>query len=220
MGSYEPEKHHRRSIRLRGYDYTQPGAYFVTICAQGGECLFGEMVGGELVLSEYGHIVQQSWNDLPNHYPHVELDAWVIMPNHVHGIIVLVPDANVVGADHAIVGAGRGIGAGLRPAPTSPACTGPAPTRGRKLTHHGLPEIVRALKSFSARRINQLRTTPGVPVWQRNYYEHIIRSERALQAIRQYILDNPFRWHLDRYNPAAAGQDPQAKALWQLLRQL
>jgi len=82
-----------------------------------------------------------------------------------------------------------------------------------------LPEIVRALKSFSARRINQLRNKPGVPVWQRNYYEHVIRSEPDLRATRRYILENPARWHLDRYNPAATGRDPQAKTLWQVLRE-
>ena len=190
MPGYDPNRHHRRSIRLKGYDYTQTGAYFVTICAYQWECLFGDVRDGEMVLSEYGRIVQETWDDLPNHYPHVELDAWVVMPNHVHGIIVLAPDVDVVGAGP--------VGAGLRPAPTAGK---PSPRR------HDLPEIVRALKSFSARRINQLRHSPGVPVWQRNYYEHVIRTERALQAIRQYILDNPIRWHLDRYNPKAMGHD-------------
>jgi len=195
MPGYDPNRHHRRSIRLKGYDYTQAGAYFVTICVYQWECLLGDVRDGEMVLSEYGRIVQETWDDLPNHYPHMELDAWVIMPNHVHGIIVLTPDVDDVDV----------VGAGLRPAPTKAA-------RKSSPRRHDLPEIVRALKSFSARRINQLRHSPGVPVWQRNYYERIIRTERALQAIRQYILDNPIRWHLDRYNPKAMDHDPHVGA--------
>lgn len=190
-GHYDPQRHHRRSIRLRGYDYTSPGAYFVTICAYGRECLFGEVADGEVVLSEYGAIIEQVWHDLPLHYPHVRLDTWVIMPNHVHGIIILVGESDAVGA-------------GLGPAPTA------APTAMKR---HGLPEIVRALKSFSARRINELRGVSGVPVWQRNYWEHVIRSERTLHLIQQYILDNPACWHLDRYHPAPAIRDPDAQDL-------
>ena len=104
------------------------------------------------------------------------------MPNHIHGIVVI--------SDHDAA-AGL-VGAGLRPAPTEPV--------GRR---HGLPEIIRAFKGFSARRVNALRGTPGAPVWQRNYYEHIIRDEIDLDRIRQYILDNPLRWEEDRENPAA-----------------
>lgn len=182
-GHYDPERHHRRSIRLRGYDYTWPGAYFVTICTHRRECLFGEVMDGEMVLSEYGAIVEQVWQDLPHHYTHVRLDAWVIMPNHVHGIIILT---------------GEPVGAGLRPSPTT------APTATKR---HGLPEIVRALKSFSSRRINDLRSISGVPVWQRNHWEHVIRSEQTLRLIRQYILDNPARWHLDRYHPMPVSRD-------------
>ncbi len=144
-----------------------------------------------MVLNAYGEIVREAWFDLPNHYAHVELDAFVIMPNHIHAIIVLVAEP---------------VGAGLKPAPT------PAPTR------HPLSEIVRALKTFSARRINTRRGTPGAPVWQRNYYEHIVRNERSLDAIRRYIAENPLRWHLDRYNPDATGPDLQARDLWRMLR--
>ncbi len=178
--SYDPHKHHRRSIRLKGYDYSSEGAYFVTICVKGGESVLGEVVGGEMVLNEYGRIVEACWQDLVNHYDHVVLDAFVIMPNHIHFIVILID---------ATVGAGR-VGAGLRPAPT-----------GDK--QHGLPEIVRAIKSFSARRINELRDATGSSFWQRNYYEHIIRNERALNAIREYIHNNPANWLQDQLHPAA-----------------
>lgn len=100
---FDPDKNHRRSIRLRGYDYTRAGAYFVTICTQNRECLFGNIVEGEIRLNDAGHVVQSVWNELPQHYPGVDVDAFVVMPNHIHGIIVLM-DGNIVGA-------------GLKPAP-------------------------------------------------------------------------------------------------------
>ena len=223
---YDPDKHRRGSMRLPGTDYAAPGAYFVTVCAYGGVCLFGQVVGGAMRLGDYGRVVQACWDDLPNHYPHVRLDAFVIMPNHVHGVIVLVGDGDVTGRGRAgstgedparpgvgvdsdlevdDVGAGfkraptdvdpdaEDVGAGFKPAPT------PAPRK-----RHALPEIVRALKTFSARRINEIRGTPGVPVWQRNYYDHIVRNDDELRRIRRYIQDNPRKWELDRENPALA----------------
>jgi REP-associated tyrosine transposase len=168
---YNPNEHHRKSIRLRDYDYTQAGAYFVTVCTHNAVCIFGAVVDGKMVLSDEGRVVEGSWNDLPHHYPHVQLDAFVIMPNHVHGIIMLM----------------HHVGAGLKPAPT-------------ELRRHGLPEIVRAFKTFSSRCINQLRRTIGTPVWQRNYYEHVIRNEDDLCEIRRYIDNNPARWVEDEYN--------------------
>jgi len=110
---YNPENHHRQSIRLQGYDYAQPGAYFVTIVTHNHECLFGDVVDGEMRLNPLGNIVGTCWHDLPNHYPHVQLDAFVIMPNHVHGIIVLVDDNPGIAGMDIVVGAG--VGAGLRP---------------------------------------------------------------------------------------------------------
>jgi REP element-mobilizing transposase RayT len=196
--AYEPEIHHRRSIRLQGYDYSLTGAYFVTLCSDHRKCLFGEILGEEMRINHYGRIVQIAWDELPDHYPGVALDAFVIMPNHVHGIIILT-NGNFTSSP----------GAGLKPAPTKnvpglkPVGAGfkPAPTR-----LHGLPEIVRALKTFSAKNINLLRSTPGVPVWQRNYYERGIRNEEELNAARQYITDNPARWAEDRNHPGNIDQ--------------
>jgi REP element-mobilizing transposase RayT len=158
---------------LPGYDYTQAGAYFVTFCAHHGEPLFGEVVGGVMRLNRYGRIVQACWADLPRHYPHVVLDEFVVMPTHTHKIIILAGDPNADAP--AVAGAASGHGAAAPP-------------------RHALSEIVRALKTFSARRINELRGTPGIPVWQRDYWEHIIRDDRALEAIRRYIRENPARW--------------------------
>jgi putative transposase len=186
--AYDPSKHHRRSIRYKDYDYGQPGAYFVTLCTQERVCLFGEIVPGvppantpQMILSNAGQLVYDCRNDLTQHYPHVWLDAFVVMPNHMHGIIVLSDDDPTVGA-------------GLRPALNH------APPSDIVSPRTGLPEIVRALKSFFARRINAMRNTPGVAIWQRDYYEHIIRNETELQAIRDYIINNPAGWDRDPDN--------------------
>jgi REP element-mobilizing transposase RayT len=125
-------------------------------------------------------IVRGCWLDLPNHYPHVSLDAFVVMPNHIHGIIVLV-DTYGVGDVRT-----DGVRAGFKPAPTNAGA------------RHGLPEIVRALKTYSARRINASRGTPGASVWQRGYYERVIRNESELNLTRKYISSNPHNWRKDR----------------------
>ncbi|MDP2601261.1 MAG: transposase [Deltaproteobacteria bacterium] len=191
---FEPDKRHRCSIRLRGYDYAQAGGYFVTIVTKDRVCLFGQMVNGKIRLTDGGRIIQATWNELPNHYPGVECDVFVIMPNHVHGIIVLVEDDGGVGSND--VGAGlKPAQPGLRPTTAPRAGLKPAPTR------HGLPEIIRGFKTFSARRINDMRKTPGFPIWQRNYYEHIVRCENELTRIREYIANNPLQWDMDRENP-------------------
>jgi REP element-mobilizing transposase RayT len=168
--TFNPAKHHRKSIRLSGYDYSQPGAYFVTICTQNRECLFGEIENGKMQIGEYGKIIKFTWNDLPNHVGNIVLDEFIVMPNHFHGIIILV-------------------GAGSEPAPTD------------SIKHHALPEIIRQLKTFSARRINQNRKTPGISIWQRNFYDHIGHDKKELYRIRQYIRDNPVNWDSDEENP-------------------
>ena len=166
-----PERPARKSPRLKGYDYAQDGAYFVTICTHNRICLFGEVRNEAMVLNHNGQIVEACWYDLPRHYPNIELDAFIVMPNHVHGIIILR----------------NGVGVGLRPSPTEKI--------------HDLPEIVRALKSFAARRINERRDTPGQVVWQRSFHDRIIRSETEWNALRQYTLSNPAQWEADTFHP-------------------
>jgi putative transposase len=164
----------RHLTRLRDYDYSQPGAYFITICTKNRRFLFGEIENDLMSINDYGEIVRLSWLDLPQHYANVQLDTFVIMPNHIHGIIFL-----------------EDVGAGFKPAPT-----------GSGSKRYPLSEIVRAFKTFSSRHINKLRNMPGTSVWQRNYYEHVIRRDEVLNKIRQYIEFNPLRWTLDRENPA------------------
>jgi putative transposase len=148
---FDSQKHHRRSIRLQGYDYAQPGAYFVTIVMQKREFLFGDVVNGEMMLNQYGQIVKDAWIDLPNHYPYVELDVFCIMPNHLHGILVLKDDNDI----H--------VGAGLRPAPT---------------VRHPLSEVIRAFKSFSSRRINAVRCAPALPTCPNLYLKWRVYDPR------------------------------------------
>ena len=141
--------------------------------------MLGRVDGGGMFANTYGRIVEDCWTDLVNHYAGVKLDAFTVMPNHIHGVIILTEDAS----NH----------------PASPrAGFKPAPTRRR----HGLPEIIRGFKAFASRRINEARDTDGVPVWQRNYYERVIRNESELNAVRQYIQHNPSQWTDDANNPA------------------
>jgi REP element-mobilizing transposase RayT len=210
------EHHHRRSIRLKGYDYTQPGAYFVTICTYDREALFGQVVDGHMVLNACGEMVMACWREIPDHFPHVALDAFVVMPNHVHGILWIVAD---VGARHAVPLHNAETIPKPHAVPLHNAETIPNQEQFGKPVPGSISTIIGAFKSAVTRRINALRGTPGTQVWQRNYWEHIIRTERTLNAIRRYIAENPLRWHLDRYNLSAMGPDPEARALWQMLRE-
>jgi len=174
MGVFDLLKHHRRSIRLKGYDYTHPGVYFVTIVAFGQEPIFGRIVEGEMELNQLGEIILEEWFKTAQIRPEIELDEFVVMPNHVHGIIWIV-------------------GARRRRAPTLEDFRKPVPG--------SIPTIVRSFKSTVTRRINLLRKTSAAPVWQRNYYEHVIKSEKELGQIRQYIRDNPLKWETDQEYP-------------------
>ena len=196
---FDPQKHHRRSIRLKDYDYSQPGAYFVTICAHDRELLFGNIHHDIMHLNRMGLAVRKTWLDLPYHYPHVILDAFVIMPNHMHGIIVLTEDGGG-GSVPGDVSTLERIEAGQVPS-ANPLETRPYNIAEPFAPRHALPEIVRAFKTFSAQRVNALRRTSGIPVWQRNYYEHIIRDSTDLQNKTDYINANPLLWDEDDENP-------------------
>jgi len=166
-------------LRLKDYDYSQPGAYFVTVCVNHRRFLLGSVIDGEMNLSKYGLIVAEFWQWLRSAYPYVCLDEWTIMPNHLHGVIVI---------NHHCRGGSRA-----------------APTRECHLKPLG--QIIGAFKTVSTKKINLYRQTRGTPFWQRGFYEHVIREEKSLNRIREYILTNPLRWQLDRENPQAAGKD-------------
>jgi len=174
---FDPKIHHRCSIRLNGYDYTQAGAYFVTVVTQARESLFGEVAGGEMRLNRYGEIVLKWWDAIPEHFPNVETDAFVIMPNHVHGIIMIGDDR-------------RG--------------TGTVPQGGEipPLRKPTLGQIVAYFKYQSTKEINAMKGGPVTRLWQRNYYEHIIRNQQDLELTWLYVESNPAQWETDNENPA------------------
>ena len=199
MTKFDPQKHHRRSIRLKGYDYSQEGAYFVTMVTWQREFLFGNIANQEMMLSQYGEIVQKWWQEIPVHFPNVETGAFVIMPNHVHGIIYIfeerrgtvpVPEddgENSISQNDDMSGENLG---GETP-----------PLRG----FDGIPtlgQIVAYFKYQSTKEMNKADNTGTVTkFWQRNYYEHIIRDETDLQNKTDYIESNPRLWDEDDENP-------------------
>jgi len=174
---YDPLNHDRHSIRLKGYDYSARGSYFLTICSHGRECLFGDVVGEEMRLSEIGDIVGKCWAEIPNHFANVRLDKFVVMPNHVHGILAL----GMVGTRHAV--------------------SLPRTEQFGKPTRGSVPTIIRSFKSAATKRINRLRGIPGCPVWQGRFHDHIIRNDADLHRIREYIETNPAKWASDEENP-------------------
>ncbi len=168
---------HRRSIRLRAFDYRGAGSYFVTVCAFNRQGLFGDIVDGAIVPNVFGNIVEEEWHRCAALRPYVILDAFVVMPNHVHGIVCL---------NGSEKGKARLV-----------------PTTGRfgQPAADSLGAIVGAFKSASTKRINQLRGTAGALLWQKNYFEHVIRNDQELARVREYIVANPARWPEDAENP-------------------
>ena len=194
---FDPQKHHRKSIRLQGYDYSQAGAYYVTIVTYQRDCLFGEIVDGEMHINAYGEIVQKWWDEIPIHFPNVELGAFVIMPNHVHGIIfitterrgeVLSPrdNPNDNNLDENVDGTNQQGGDASQP-----------PLRKRTLG-----QIVAYFKYQSTKEMNRIETENAITkFWQKNYYEHIIRDEKDLQNTTDFIEAIPSLWDEDVNNP-------------------
>jgi putative transposase len=186
---FDPDIHHRRSVRLGWYDYSGAGAYFVTICVHGRECLFGEVADGSMRLNPAGEIVRVAWDGLPERFPNVTMDIFMIMPNHFHGIIII----NDVGAPLAAPGFESELqGRDAASSAEDKGAASDAPTLGK---------IMRTFKSISAINVNRLLDRQDRPLWQRNYYERVIRSERELAGIREYILNNSMKWEQDEENP-------------------
>jgi putative transposase len=243
---YNPDKHKRRSIRLRGYDYSAPGAYFITICTHQRQCLFGEIVAGQMELNATGLWVQSCWQRLPHRFSQLTLDVFVIMPNHLHGILwlgddrsldedrsgrgeafgqksleqpeIFVPNAspphkpnvspNQPNGDADTPRKGEAFGQKMleqsevfvpNASPLPTPYNSPIPPNGTK--SGSIAAIVQNFKSITTRRINQIQNNTGRTLWQRNYYERIIRDNTALQNIQDYIRNNPQSWQQDRLHP-------------------
>jgi putative transposase len=220
---FNQPKHRRRSIRLQGYDYASPGAYFVTICVHWGKCSLGKVVDGEMQMNRPGRVARDFWAQVPIHFPNVSIDAFVIMPNHLHAIIV-IHESKTAGCTEQggetpplpsrrdeDRGCGDGetlperpdersalseVAAGAPSLPSQPQSQIRRPTLGQIVAYY--------YKYQTARQINQVRRSPGNRFWQRNYWEHIIRDETSLNHIRDYILTNTARWAEDQLHPDAA----------------
>ena len=179
MARMEQNQHYRKSLRLKHYDYSQSGAYFVTICTKGRQPYFEKF-------PDLQDIVHNRWNGLKTKFPEIELDEFVIMPNHIHGIVFIVN--TLVGAIHEL----------------------PLRFRRRML----LPKVIGYFKMNTAKQINQILNRTGQAFWQRNYYEHIIRNEKELKRIREYIQNNPLKWELDRENPKSKNFNLDHDSYW------
>ena len=214
--AYNPEIHRRRALRLKRYDYTHAGAYFVTIVTQGRSCLFGEIVGKEMRLNEAGEMVCGFWKALPQRFPAIEIDMFVVMPNHLHGIVVINQPNRAT--TRVAPTKSTNVGAGLVPAQNTNstehrATTRVAPTEimdggvDTPITDRfALGDVIGAYKSLTTveytRGVKQMKWSPfHKRLWQRNYYEHVVRHDESLQQLQQYILDNPDQWAFDKENP-------------------
>ena len=194
MGEPQPEPR-RRSIRLRNYDYSQPGAYFITLCVEGKRCLLGEVLDAQVAKNSAGNMVEHWWLELPRKFPEVVLDKHVVMPNHFHGILIIEREAVLTPPAGVRVARCRSPGDRAVGKPRQP---GYAPVLG---------DIMDWLKTMSTNGYIRGVKTFGWPrfsgrFWQRNYYEHVIRDENDFDQKRRYIADNPRRWDQDEENPA------------------
>ncbi|MCZ8201367.1 transposase [Microcystis sp. LE19-55.1A] len=180
--TFDPEKHHRRSIRLRNYDYSQPGAYFVTICTYQKQSWFEEIKNGQIYLNQLGKIVADEWLKTCKIPPNFKLDEWVIMPNHFHGIVII---NDYSGDDQSLGARDAPLDLGARDAPL-------------QQKPNSLSSCIAGFKSAVTKRINLLRQNTDTPIWQRNYYESILRDEKYLAVVREYIINNPKNWPNDR----------------------
>ena len=176
-------KYRVESTRISGRNYSLPGFYFITTNIADTRVSLGEIIDGKMKPNTFGKIVHDCWKNLPNHYPNMTCDSFVIMPNHIHCIIQLHDRGNIVETGHH-VGTGHHVETGLRPVSNNEGINKPA----------SVSEIMRALKSFSARQINILRESTGSPVLQARFYDRIIRNKKELWATRKYIVNNPANW--------------------------
>lgn len=178
---YNPEIHHRKTIRLKSYDYSQAGAYFITICTKQKQCIFGDIKNGEMRFNALGSIADKYWQEIPEHFPNVALDTYTIMPNHLHGILWIIESSQRDNKN-------RKFG---------------------DIVIGSISSIVRFYKAIVTKKINKICNTKGLSVvWQGRYYEQIIRDEKALVNIRSYIINNPLNWDIDEENPTIDQHQP------------
>ena len=178
---------HRQSLRLKDSDYSQAGAYFVTICTNNRQWLFGEIRQGEMVLSAIGRLVSAQWQQIPYRFAGLELGAWIVMPNHIHGILIITRSGEASNL--------------ITPVLQETADRKTPPTQPRGTAPGSVGAIIQNYKSITSRKISRQDESMRAAIWQRNYYEHIIRDEQSYLEIAQYIVDNPVLWEKDQLHP-------------------
>jgi len=191
MKHFNPYIHHRRSIRLKGYDYSQSGIYFVTICLKDAECLLGEVKNNQMTLNPAGKMIESEWRKIPEKYPFVDIDEFIVMPNHMHGLISIKNKRR--GEVISPLKINNNDKISLKGTENVPL--------HKQSKHPSLGQIIAYFKYKTTKSINIMCDTPCVKLWQRNYYEHIIRNENGYNRIRNYIIQNPSKWNEDKYNP-------------------
>lgn len=221
MTAYDPQKHNRRSIRLKNYDYSSPGKYYLTLCTQNRACLFGEIKNGEMQLNGAGRIMNDWWNKIPEKFPNACLDVYQIMPNHFHAIVGIIdPDlmeieSKTVGADPRVSpNKANDLNKGDETRDSQSQGGHAGPPQQRNSTQQpdfepclaSVPGIIQWFKTMTTNKyiqgVKEGQFSPfNRKLWQRNYYEHVIRDEKSLQRIREYIINNPAKWEEDQNNP-------------------
>ena len=206
---YDPDQYHRHSIRLSRHDYAGPGAYFLTLVTSGRECLFGQIADREMCLNALGEIVVEEWKRTDEVRPNVEIDTFVVMPNHTHVVVIVgahsrapedectLSDSHARQRDRtAVLGDPSNTDDAVARAHACAPLRPPDPSRRPR----SIGSLVAGFKAAATKRINESRGSPGAPVWQRNYYEHVIRDDEDLDRIRRYVAENPLRWKEDPEN--------------------
>ncbi|MDP1621257.1 MAG: transposase [Bacteroidales bacterium] len=227
---FNPEIHHRRSIRIQGYDYSKPGLYFITICTHDHKYHFGKIRNGLVCLSEVGAVAWYCWRTIPDHYPQIHLHQFIVMPNHVHGIIEIVGRHCDGIADDLSIRVRGSVGVQnfeplrmdplmnprmdplmnprLDPTfiahenhlPVNNDCDRPSAWRThqyQKTIPGSVGAIIRGYKSGVTKWFR--KNTCHKTIWQRNFYERIIRDYTAYNNVSNYIINNPSRWEADRF---------------------
>lgn len=182
MHKYDPQFHYRKSYRLKGYDYSQEGLYFLTICCKNRKCLFGKIENGKMILNKLGEAADECWKNIPKHFPNAVLHQYIVMPNHIHGIIEL---GNNMGSN--------GVGTkNFSPLPIKTEFKTPFKSPSKTIG-----SIIRGFKIGVT--ILGKEILPDISIWQRNYYDHIIRDRKSYRKISDYILKNPLKWKNDKF---------------------
>jgi len=195
--TYNPDIHKRQSIRLKGYDYSQSGLYFITICCYQRECLFGNIINSQMILNNFGQLIKEEWLKSAEIRKEIELDDFVIMPNHFHGIVIINQEINSDFMKNDVDFQDNNVGANGR----SPLQQIPSSPPKISMKPKSISSLIAGFKSATTKKINIIRNTPQNPVWQRNYYDHIIRNDESLAKIREYVQNNPLSWENDQLHP-------------------